>query len=74
MDRQQAFNKLNGSDEGTAAFLQVVASVFGKPRAIAIRFRDGSRYDGGKFVAAQDFPDFNARCPAPLYQRKRGGK
>lgn len=71
MDRQQAFSELQGSDPGTAAFLQDVAAVFGKPSAIAIRFRDGERYDGGRWMSAQDYPDFKARCPAPLYQRQR---
>lgn len=71
MDRQQAFSRMKDSDQGTTAFLQDVAAVFGKPSAIAIRFRDGERYDGGTWMAAQDYADFKARCPAPLYQRQR---
>lgn len=69
--KRQAFDKLKADDPMCADFVSGAAMTFGKPRAIAIRFSDGSRYDGGQFVPAQSFPDFNARCLAPLYQCKR---
>jgi hypothetical protein len=74
MEKSSAFEKLKTDDPATAGFLQDIAAVFGKPCAVAIRFKDGERYDGGRFMAAQDYPDFLARLPKPLYLRQRKGK
>jgi hypothetical protein len=74
MEKSRAFEKLKTDDPATATFLQDIAAVFGKPRAVAIRFADGERYDGGRFLAAQDYSDFLARLPKPLYQRQRRRK
>lgn len=65
MNRQDAFERLREPDR---AFLRSVADTFGKPVAIAIRFRDGSRYDGGAFRNAQDYDDFEQRADV-LHQR-----
>lgn len=59
MTRSEAFKAL---DETTQGFLKELASTFGKPTAICIRFENGNRYDGGTFMAAQDYPDFRKRC------------
>jgi hypothetical protein len=74
MDKSEAFNKLKTDDPSTATFLQDIAAVFGKPCAVAIRFKDGERYDGGRFMAACDYSDFLARLPKPLYLRQRRRK
>jgi hypothetical protein len=74
MDKYEAFNKLKTDDPTAVTFLQDIAAVFGKPCAVAIRFKDGERYDGGRFLAAQDYSDFLARLPKPLYQRQRRRK
>lgn len=66
MTRTEAFEALPDEHQ---AFLRDVADAFGKPVAIAIRFRGGERYDGGRFLAAQDYPDF--KSPKPLWQRRR---
>lgn len=65
MSRHDAYERLAEPDR---AFLRAVADVFGKPVAIAIRFADGRRYDGGKFRNAQDFDDFEQRADV-LHQR-----
>jgi hypothetical protein len=74
MNKAEAFSRLQADDTETAGFLQGIAAVFGKPCAVAIRFKDGERYDGGRFMAAQDYPDFLARLPKPLYLRQRRRK
>ena len=58
MNKQEALERLNETDQ---AFLRSVAGIFGRPSAIAIRFRDGSRYDDGRFMSAQDYPDYRSR-------------
>lgn len=59
--RRHAFARLQTDDPAQAAFLQAVASEFGKPSVIAITFADGTGYRSGRFVAAQDCPDFEQR-------------
>lgn len=65
MTRQSAFERLGEPDR---TFLRSVADLFGKPDAITIRFEDGGRYDGGKFMNAQDYADFEQRADV-LHQR-----
>jgi hypothetical protein len=74
MNKAEAFSRLQADDPAAAGFLQDIAAVFGKPCAVAIRFKDGERYDGGRFMAACDYSDFLARLPKPLYQRQRRRK
>jgi hypothetical protein len=64
MNRAAAYSRLLREDPDTAAFLREAAEMFGKPAAIAIRFRDGERYIGGKFYDAQDCADFEMRLEA----------
>lgn len=58
--KREAFAALKSADPAQAAFLQAIASEFGKPAAIEIR-QDGKTYRQGTFTPAQDFPDFNHR-------------
>lgn len=60
-ERRHAFARLQADDPAHAAFLKAMASEFGKPSAIAITFADGTGYRSGRFVAAQDCPDFEQR-------------
>jgi uncharacterized protein YbjQ (UPF0145 family) len=73
MNRAAAYSRLLQEDPETAAFLRQAAEMFGKPAVIAIRFRNGERYIGGRFYDAQDCADFEMRleasrrflCPSP---------
>ena len=66
--KADAFSKLRECDKQQAMFLRAVADTFGKPDAIAIRFADGRRYDGGAFSNAQDYADFQRRSDV-LHQK-----
>ena len=59
--RREVFEALQAAAPQQAEWLKAVAAEFGKPSASAITFADGTGYRSGRFVAAQDCPDFAQR-------------
>jgi hypothetical protein len=68
-EKRRTFQRLKAEAPDVAEFVTAISQAFGKPDAITIRFRDGERYQSGRFMAAQNYPDF--RSQEPLWQRRR---
>lgn len=59
--KRTAFDRLKIESPDAADFISQIANAFGRPIAIIIKFRDGDLFRSGRFLAAQDYPDFKKR-------------